>query len=223
MMGGSWWIEVVFLAMLAGFIALRLVSVLGRRTGHEPAPSESYRGGTAELAPAPHVVEGRARVAPVLPEGLPAEAHDGLTAIVGLDPGFDAARFVGGAKAAYAMVLTAFWAGDMSEVEPFVSDEIATQFKRAIEARKADGTSVEHRVASVDDARIAAAHLDGSMAEVVVRFEAAIAGVTRDREGRVLAGSPTETAHARDEWTFRRHVTATDPSWLLVATEAHGE
>lgn len=223
-MDGNWWIEVLFLAMLAGFIALRLVSVLGRRTGHEsPATGEAFRGASAELSPAQTTIEGRARPAPVLPEGLPAEARDGLTAIATLDPVFDAARFLEGARAAYGMILGAFWSGDLSEVEPFVSDEIGQQFKRAIDERIAQGISVENRVLAVDDARIVAAHLDGNMAEVVVHIDAAIAGVTRDREGRVIAGSPSEAVHARDEWTFRRHVTLLDPNWLLVATEAHEE
>lgn len=221
-MNGNWWIEVLFLAMLAGFIALRLVSVLGRRTGHEsPATGEAYRGATAEVAPAQTTIEGRARPAPVLPEGLPAEARDGLTAIAGLDPAFDAARFLEGARAAYGMILGAFWAGDLSEVEPFISDEIGVQFQRAIAERNASGISVENRVKGVDDAHIVAAHLDGTMAEVVVRIDAVIAGLTRDREGRVIEGSPSATVHAHDEWTFRRHVSARDPNWLLVATGAH--
>ncbi len=221
-MGGNWWVEVLFLAMLAGFIALRLVSVLGRRTGHEsPAPSEGYRGPAAEIAPAQAASEGRVRVVPVLPEGLPADARDGLTAIAGLDPAFEAARFLDGAKGAYAMILGAFWSGDIAEVEPIVSDEIGEQFKRAIAARGAEGLSVEHRIVSVDDARIVAAHLDGTMAEIVVRFDAAIAGTTRDREGRIVGGSPSDMTRAHDEWSFRRHVSTLDPNWLLVATEAH--
>jgi len=221
-MGGSWWVEVLLLAMLAGFIALRLVNVLGRRTGHEsPAPNEIYRGGAAELSPAPTAIEGRVRPAPVLPEGLPADAVDGLTAIAALDQGFDPARFLDSAKGAYSLILGAFWAGDLSEAEPFVSDEIAEQFKRAIADRAATGVSIENRVVSVDLAQIVAAHLDGTMAEIVVSFDAAIAGVTRDREGRVIAGSISDAVRARDEWSFRRHVSALDPSWLLVATEAH--
>ncbi len=223
-MGGNWWIEIVFLAMMAGFIALRLVSVLGRRTGNEsPATGEAYRGGTAELAPAQTTIEGRTRPAPVLPEGLPAEARDGLTAIAALDPAFDAARFLEGARGAYGMILGAFWSGDLSEVEPFVSDEIGDQFKRAIAERAESGSTVDNRVVGIDDARIIAAHLDGTMAEVVVRIDAAIAGVTRDAEGRVIGGSPSEAVHAKDEWTFRRHVSALDPNWLLVATEAHDD
>ncbi len=221
-MSGNWWIEVLFLAMLAGFIAMRLVSVLGRRTGHEsPATGEAYRGAAAEIAPAQAAVEGRARPALVLPEGLPVEARDGLSAIAGLDAGFDATRFIEGAKSAYGMILGAFWAGDLSEVEHFVSDEIAEQFKRAIDQRVTDGVTVDNRVVGIDDARIVAAHLDGTMAEVVVQFDAAIAGVTRDAQSRIIGGSASDAAHARDEWTFRRHVTALDRNWLLVATEAH--
>ncbi len=223
-MGGNWLVEVLFLAMLAGFIALRLVSVLGRRTGHEsPAPSEGFRGGAAELAPAAAPTEARTRAPLALPDGLPSAAADGLTAIAALDTAFDPARFLEGAKGAYAMILSAFWAGDITEVEPFVSDEIADQFKRAIAARIGEGTTIDNHVVSIDSARIEAAHLDGSMAEVVVRIDAAIAGTTRDREGRVIGGARSDAVHAHDEWTFRRHVTTLDPNWLLVATEAHDD
>ena len=209
-MGGNWFVEVLFLAMLAGFIALRLVSVLGRRTGHESAPSgEGFRPATAEVAQnATPLVEGRARPAPAVPEGTPAEAADGLTAIAGLDGAFDPARFLDGANGAYAMILSAFWSGDLTEVEPYVSDEIGLQFRRAIDAR--GGADGARRIVGVDGARIVAAHLDGNMAEVVVRFDA-----------RIAEGGTTHAA--RDEWTFRRHVSASDPNWLLVATESHGE
>ena len=223
-MGGSWWIEVIFLAMLAGFIALRLVSVLGRRTGHEsPARSELYRSATAEVSPAPSTTDGRARVVPALPDGLPDEAIGGLTAIHSLDPVFDTTRFLNGAKSAYAMILGAFWAGDISEVEQFMSDEVAEQFRRSITDRVNVGSSYGHQMKMIDDARIAGAHLDGSMAEVVVRFDSVISVAMPGGVDGAGAESAARTMHARDEWTFRRHVTASDPNWLLIATETHDE
>ena len=119
------------------------------------------------------------------------------------------------------MILAAFWSGDLSPVEPYLADDVAEGFRRAIAERSATGLSVDQRVLAVDAARIMAAQLEGQMAEIAVEIEARIAGVTRDREGRIVAGSPAEPARAKDEWTFRRHVGAIDPNWLLVATAAH--
>lgn len=220
-MGGNWWVEVVFLAMLAGFIALRLVSVLGRRTGHERPAGDQFRGTTPEVAQnvAP-ASEPRARPQLKLAENTDPRVRAGLEAIAAADTAFDPARFVEGAKGAYAMILDAFWKGDTAPVDAYVSDEVAEQFRRAIAARESDGHSVENRVLSVDAARIVSAHVDGNMAEATVHIDAAIAGVTRDREGEVIAGAASDATHAHDQWTFRRHLGTNDPNWLLVATES---
>jgi len=219
-MGGNWWVEVVFLAMLAGFIALRLVSVLGRRTGHERPAGEQFRGGAPEIAQnSGPIAEPRARPALKLADDTDPRVRAGLETIAAADPAFDPARLLEGAKVAYSMILDAFWKGDISSVEPYVSDEVGDQFRRAIAARDSDGHQVEYSVLSVDSARIVGAHVDGNMAEATIHVDAAIAGVTRDRDGRVIAGAESEVTHARDEWTFRRHLGTRDPNWLLVATE----
>ena len=206
-MGGNWWVEIIILAMLAGFIALRLVSVLGRRTGHERPVGDSFRAPAAEVASnnAP-VVEARARPAMELPKGADPQALAGLHAIAAADAAFDPSRFVDGAKGAYVLILDAFWKGDVEPVHPYISDEVAEQFRRAIGARSGDH-ALPSRVVSVGAARIIGAHVDHSMAEAIVGFEAEIAGL-----------DGTVTAH--DEWTFRRHLGAHDHNWLLVATEA---
>lgn len=206
-MSGSGWVEIVFLAMLAGFIALRLVSVLGRRTGHEQRPiGDSYRGPEPEVArPVQPVIDMAPRPRVQLPSDAPAETRDALAAIAAADPRFDPARFTEGAKGAYRMILEAFWKGDIGEVEPFVVDEVAGHFRDAIAAR--GDVAANNRLVAVDSARITAAHLLGAMAEVTVRFEA-----------RIATGSGAANP-AVDEWTFRRHVSNTDPNWLLVATD----
>lgn len=207
-MSGSWWVEIVFLAMLAGFIALRLVSVLGRRTGQEGPVGDVYRN----PAPEPAVGAGaaadlRARGPIEVPADVAPDVASGLRAIATTDPSFEPTRFAEGAKAAYAMILEAFWRGDIAEVDQFVADDVADGFRRSIASR--DGKAVANRVVAVESAQLVHAALEGNMAEVTVKFDARLAG--DDGEARV-----------GDEWTFRRHVTAADPNWLLVATEAEG-
>lgn len=220
-MSGSWWVEIVFLAMLAGFIALRLVSVLGRRTGHEQGPGDLFRQPTPETAPAgPQLRDALARAPLALPADTPPAARSGLEAIAAADPGFDAGRFLAGARQAYGMTLEAFWKGDLSGVEGFIADDVAEQFRRAIEARRAAGLHVDNRIEDIAQPTVLAASLEGMMAEVTLRFDARIESVTRDAEGRVVEGQPGETVATTDVWTFRRHVAQSDPTWLIVATDA---
>ena len=220
-MNGSWWVEIIFLAMLAGFIALRLVSVLGRRTGPERPLGEGLVGAAGEVSKrGGQVIDLVSRQPLELPGDASAEVKAALAAIAQADRSFNPARFADGAKAAYRMILTAYWSGDIAEVEPFISDEVADQFRAAIAERAAEGLRIDNRIERIDSAQIVQAQLDGTMAEVTLRFGARIIGATRDADGRVVAGTPAEAIETHDEWTFRRHVTSPDPNWLLVATDA---
>jgi len=214
---------IIFLAMLAGFIALRLVSVLGKRTGHEKPVGEGYPRRPAEVAPptgAPADV--RMPVALDMPEGISPELRAPLQEIAQLEPGFDPRRFVEGSRAAYAMILKAFWEGKSAELDALVSDDVALQFRRAIEMREADGLILENRLVRIDHAHIVNAHVVGRMAEITVRFDADLVALTRNRNGDVVAGSTSDAVETHDVWTFSRHLGAQDPNWLLIATDAQG-
>ncbi len=214
-------IEIIFLAMLAGFIALRLYSVLGRRTGHENPLGEStsrppirmsdFEGKIGDVAFEPR---------PNLPEGLKPELRAPLMDIARADPSFDPDRFVTGARAAYGMILDAFWTGDAKTLEDYASDDVALQFRHAIDQRTAEGLTLENKLVRIDRAEIVSAQLSGSMAEVTVRFDADLVAITRNREGQVVAGSTNDAIATHDIWTFSRHVGASDPNWLLIATDA---
>lgn len=214
----SGWIEIVFLAMLAGFIALRLYSVLGRRTGHEKPAADPFRPARPEMS-RPNGA-GRAEADMLPPPTLPADlapgVRDGLTAVMAADRSFDADRFLGAARAAYAMVLEGFWRGQTGELKDLVSDEVQQQFEAAVAARKADGESLDNKLLGIQRAEIVAAQMNGSMAEVTVRFDAEILAVTRDPEGRIKAGDPNDAVETHDLWTFSRHTGSSDPAWLLV-------
>lgn len=217
----SGWVEIFFLAMLAGFIGLRLYHVLGRRTGHEKPVADPFRPAKPDaLRPA-----GRARTdseAPIaidLPPDVAPEVRPGLEQVARADRGFAADRFLAGAQGAYAMVLEGFWKGDLAQLSDLVSDEMLANFKAALDARKASGERIENRLLQVDRAQIVGAHMTGTMAEITVRFDAEIVSVTRDAEGRVIAGDPNQTVETHDLWTFSRHTASDDPAWLLVATD----
>ncbi len=139
-----------------------------------------------------------------MPAGTPADLVPALQGIADADAGFDPAKFLAGAQAAYRMILDAFWSGDAAAMSGLVSDEVLEHFRVAIAQRD---TALPHRLVSVDAAAISAARMVGQMAEVTVRFDATIA-----------TGDATAAGH--DVWTFSRHVGAHDPAWLLIATDA---
>lgn len=212
---------IVILALVALFVGLRLYSVLGERTGHEqhqpiPKPAES----DARVEPRAHQ--------PASPPVAPAEAGDmafvptagpGVRAILAADPSFDVARFLEGAKAAYRLILEAFWKGDTDTLRPHVDDHVYETFTSAIEQRKADGLTLDNRLVAIDQAVISEASADKAAAILTVRFEADIAAVTRNAEGQVVAGSLSDAVQTRDLWTFRRDISSRDPNWVLIETD----
>ena len=213
-------IEIVVLALLAGFIALRLVSVLGRHDeSSEPQAPTLPRKQANENVVSLHGAEAPATAPVEMPEGLNDSARRGLEEIAAEDPTFEPARFLEGATTAYRMVLEAFWSGDRSALEDLVSDDIADDFGAAIDARKADGLTYENSLVGVENAEFVFAGLRGHMAEVTVRFDADLFAVTRDADGNVVAGSESDATQTHDLWTFSRRTGSDDPAWLLIETD----
>lgn len=212
---------IIILALVALFIGLRLYSVLGERTGHEqpilkPADPEA----DARMEPQPHA-RTTASMGPAEPDELAylPMAGPGVRALLAADPGFDVARFLEGSKAAYRLILEAFWKGDVEAMKPYVDSNVFETFAAAVEQRKKDGLQLENRLVAIDQTVIAAAEVDRDLALVTVRFEADIAAVTRNSAGEVIAGSLSDAIQTRDRWTFRRNIASRDPNWLLVETD----
>jgi len=168
---------VVLLAMVAGFLAMRLYSVLGKRTGHEqPLPR------TAEDRPAiaavPRTVDATPEPREVVSRNIEPRAEAGLRAIVAAESGFDVNQFLEGAQGAYRMVLEAFWKGDEDELGYLAEDDVRAAFAEAIAARVAAGEVLDNRLVSIERAVISDASVSGRDARITVRFDADIAAVT---------------------------------------------
>ncbi len=212
---------IVILALVALFIGLRLYSVLGERTGHEqPILKPADPDAEARLEP-----QAATRTAAPLAAAEPDEmaylptAGPGVRALLAADPSFDVARFLEGSKAAYRIILEAFWNGDLEALKPFVDTHVFETFSDAVEQRKKDGLVLDNRLVAIDQALIAGAEVDRNIALVTVRFEADIAAITRNAEGEVVAGSLSDAVQTRDRWTFRRDISSRDPNWLLIETD----
>ena len=211
-------VEIVLLAMIALFVGLRLYAVLGQRTGHEQQPVIRPEA-PAEAKPVTPVADLPTNTAE--PSGLAYDkgAAAGIGAIIAADPGFDVARFIEGAQAAYRMTLEAFWKGDREELAFLANDSVRGAFEEAIDARDAAGETVDNRLVAIERATIEDAKLSGKVAEIEVRFDAYIAAVTRSREGEVIAGSLSDAVPTKDLWTFQRDLKSRDPNWRLVETD----
>jgi predicted lipid-binding transport protein (Tim44 family) len=214
-------LEIVILAMIAAFLGLRLYSVLGRRAEHEeePVPTRFERG---EPGNAPRTVAAASTELPRTPReiaGFPPAIEQGLREIGAADRRFDLLSFLEGAKAAYAMVLEAFWRGDRDELRQLCDDDVYEGFAAAIDAREAAGETLDHRLVRIEDTVIHSARLDGRTARIAVRFTADIAAVTRDKDGQVVSGSLDDAIESVDIWTFARDVNSADPDWLLDETD----
>ena len=205
---GSGWVEIVLLALLAAFIGLRLVSVLGKRTGPErPAErpiGDAFRPSAEITAPQRRETERPVRGQLQLPPGTDRGLLPALEAVADVDPGFAPDRFLAGARMAYGMILQGFWASDLSGLTGLVSDEVHHNLASAIDAR--GGARLPNRLISVDTLTLHDAHVVAQMVEVTVRFAARIA----------TAEGETETF---DLWTFSRLAGSADPAWVVIATD----
>lgn len=210
---------VIILAMIAGFLALRLYSVLGKRTGHEQQPLARAADERSAPVAVPRTVDATPEVREIADRNIDAKAEPGLRAIVAGEPGFDVGQFLGGAQAAYRMTLEAFWRGDEDALAELVEDDVRASFAEAIAARREAGETLDNRLVRIDRAVIADAQLNGRDARITVRFDADIAAVTRDAEGNVVAGSLTDAVETHDVWTFARTLKARDPNWKLADTD----
>ena len=220
---GFAYIDILFFAMVAAFIALRLRSVLGRRTGQErrrPADFGSARpNGAADnvvalpdrFGPAPEAEAGIADLA----DG---KVKAGLTQIRLADQRFDLRQFLQGARGAFEMIVEAYSAGDKKALRPLLADDVFNGFAGAIDQRQAAGQTLDTQLISIRGADVVEAALHGSNARIGIRFASEQVNVVRDRDGSVVDGDPTTAEEVVDIWTFERDTRNADPNWALVET-----
>ena len=209
---------VILLAMVAAFLALRLYTVLGKRTGHEqplPKPAEER----VALPSIPRTIEGSGETREIVNRNIAPPAEKGLRAIISADSSFDVSQFIEGAQSAYRMILEAFWKGDEEALGWLVEDDVRHAFAGAIAARNTAGHRLENRLVSIEKTQIQDASVDGRIGRVVVRFDADIAAITRDAEGSVVAGTMSDAVQTHDVWTFARALKSDDPNWKLAETD----
>ncbi|WP_374763159.1 Tim44/TimA family putative adaptor protein [Yunchengibacter salinarum] len=224
--------DIILLALLAGFIALRLRSELGKKTGNEPGADAGTNTGGNRVTADERTGRGQLVEGEVVGHGTQEDEQRvvdmeqnpalraGFADIRKADRSFDPAQFLHGARSAYQMILEAFWAGDRQTLRDMLADDVAEGFIKAIDAREEAGETVESKLVDIDEATITKARLEGRMAEITVKFESEIIYVTRDGDGDITEGDPSDVVEVTDRWTFARNTASDDPSWTLVATRS---
>ena len=241
MSDGFQYFDIIFFALIAVFVILRLRSALGRRTGQErqrpsdvfsrsSGPEEQKTGKVIHLPGHGDESEDdlfekelsdigeREASRPDLKQDETEDIRAGLMRIRMADPEFSPRQFVTGAKAAFEIVVEAFAAGDTATLRPLLGDDVYDEFADVIRARIAAKESVETTIVSLDSADIDAADLRGSTARLTVRFRSQQMTVTRDENGETVEGEPESVVRVVDLWTFAHNTRSSDPTWALIET-----
>ena len=219
---GNALIEVIILAVVAGFLILRLRSVLGKRHGQERPryeDAERYVG----KADKPADDDQSDNVTP-FPGAPPIDARPPVTGpaskLLALDPDFDEAAFLGGAKEAFRMILAAYAGGDRDTLRALASKDVYTALESAITGREDRNETLDATLIGVQSVELDDVVVKGTVAQVIVRFVSEQTNVTRNEEGQPIDGAPNQVETITDLWTFERDMAISDPNWRLIDTEA---
>ncbi len=212
-------IQLLVLAAIAVFLIMRLKNVLGNREGFEkpPLPNQpSQRRG-----PAFEVIEGGPDldITDHFNEGTP--QAKALAEMKRIEPSFNVADFLGGARGAYEMIVMGYERGELDGIKPFLSEEVYESFVDGVAAREDQGLSIEANFIGVREMTLDNVTLDPDTkeAEMTLRFVAELTSAVRDKEGEIVEGSLTEVKRQKDTWVFARIMGSDDPNWFLVSTD----
>lgn len=220
-------IDIVFFAMIAAFLVLRLRSVLGRRDGHEGGKPDVFPSLRSKERPKNNVVKLSGREVSgddgnFAPETDKEESPlaAGFNEIKKADPRFDQEEFISGAKIAFEMILNAYAAGEIKVLKPMLNAEVFGNFAQSIKDREQAGEVLEETLVGIKKAEAVEAYMEGSVVHITLKFVSDQINATRDEKGEVISGNPDYVAEITDFWTFARDAKSRDPNWLLVATRS---
>ena len=188
------YIDIILLAMIAGFIFLRLRGILGKRTGFEGKSHGQFKEVLKNIK-----VDQTAK---------PRENFD------------DEAQkeFLKGARIAYETIITDFSDNDnkITNAKPLLNKEILNQFNEALKERAKRGHFAEITFIGVNKAEIKEHKKNGNILNVTVDFIAEVITCIKDKEKKVVSGDPEKIKKIYDTWVFSRDTTSVNPNWQLV-------
>lgn len=214
-------IQLLVLAGIAIFLILRLKNVLGSRDGFEK-PQLPKLEPNSQIKPELEVIEGGPDLDIIdhVPED--SKAAQALTSMKRIETSFDVTDFLQGARGAYEMIVMGFEQGNLSEIQPLLSEDIYESFVNGVAAREDQGLKIEAVFIGVSETKLLDATFNkaNNEAELTIRFAAELNLTVWDQEGNIVEGGPTKVKKQKDTWSFVRIMGADNPNWLLVSTDA---
>ena len=189
------YIDIILLAMIAGFIFLRLRGILGKRTGHKESVDSSF----------PH-------------DFLTEKKLKNKTDQVIFDEKAKEA-FLKGAKIAYETVITNFASGNLKNIKYLLDKKVFDQFSEALKERENKGHMSETTFVGIDSASIKEHNKINSILEVTVDFVSEIISCVKDKDNKILSGDPEKVKKVFDTWKFKKDSRSNNPNWLLIDTQ----
>ena len=188
------YIDIILLAMIAGFIFLRLRGILGKRTGYEGKSPTQFKEVLKKIE-----VEQKKNSSDKFDDKAQKE-------------------FLKGAKIAYETIITDFSDNDnkITNAKPLLNQDIFNQFDGALKERAKRGHFAEITFIGVNKAEIKEHKKNGNILNVTVDFIAEVITCIRDKEKKIVSGDPEKIKKIYDTWVFSRDTTSANPNWQLV-------
>tara|TARA_B100001175_G_scaffold308477_1_gene308946 strand:+ start:1370 stop:1966 length:597 start_codon:yes stop_codon:yes gene_type:complete len=190
------YIDIILLAMIAGFIFLRLRTILGKRTGFEGKSSPQFEEVLKKV---------KSDIVTKVKEDFDDKAQK---------------EFLNGAKIAYETIITDFSDNDnkITTSKALLNNEIYNQFNEALKERNKRGHYAEITFIGVNSAVIKEHKKIGKILNVTVDFIAEVITCIKDKDKNIVSGDPEKIKKIYDTWVFSRDITSINPNWQLVNT-----
>ena len=187
------YIDIILLAMIAGFIFLRLRGILGKKTGYEEDMSRSFA------------------------HDFPSSNSTKKIDLNNFDEKAKS-EFLEGAKIAYETIITEFSKGELKNIKNLLDKKVFKTFEDALSSRKKEGHKSETTFIGINSAEIKKHEKNGNLLEVTVEFVSEIISCVKDKEAKIIAGDPSKVKKVHDTWKFSKNIMSNDPNWSLVET-----
>ena len=188
-------IDIILLAMIAGFIILRLRNILGRKTGHVGKVVNIYDEKKFEKFKTE-----------IKPKKI---NQDNLA-------GKDKEEFLKGAEIAYETIITAFAKGEKKELAKLLTKEMISNFDQAIDERKKEQIKSELTFIGMKESKIEKFEKINNDLFATVRFVCEIISVKKDKTDKIIEGNPDKIKVVIDHWKFSKNTQSNSPNWYLV-------
>ncbi len=190
-------IDIILLAMFAGFIILRLRNILGRRTGHQGRSASRYFPKGVEVL---KDIENN--------EAIKSNNVDEDTK----------KKFLKGAEIAYEQIITSFAKGDKKSLKPLLEKNMFNRFSEVIDERAEKKLKYETIFIGLKSSKILEFKKIENIYRVSVNFVCEIITCVRDSNDKVVEGDPDTIKTVNDVWSFSKNMWSSDPTWYLVET-----